>query len=99
MATALTPPPVPSEAELFLRLWDRQKLTPALARHVLKLSWSAEDEARMSELAERNREGELAPAEQHELDTYVRVGLTLSVLQSRARKQVAKRSAAGNGRG
>lgn len=98
MATALIPP-APSEAELFLRLWDRQKLTPALARHVLKLSWSDQDEVRMSELAERNREGRLSPSEREELDTYVRVGLTLSILQSRARKLVAKRSAAGNGRG
>jgi hypothetical protein len=84
---------------LFLRLWEQRALTPTLARHVLNLSWSERDEARMSELAVKNREGELTPAEQGELDTYVRVGLTLSVLQSRARKRLAKPSAAGTGRG
>ena len=95
----MTPAPVASEAELFLRLWGQQKLTPTLARHLLKLTWSAQDEARMGELADKNREGAIQPAERDELDTYVRVGLTLSVLQSRARKLLKKSPASGNGRG
>lgn len=85
-----------SEGELFLRLWNRQPLSPALARHVLKLGWSEQDERRMDELAEKNREGELTPAERHELDTYVRVGLTLSILKSRARKRLAKPGSGAN---
>ena len=93
----MTPTPASTEAELFLRLWDRQPLTPTLARHVLKLGWAEADERRMGEVAEKNREGELTAAERDELDTYVRVGLTLSVLQSRARKRL--KPAAGVGRG
>jgi hypothetical protein len=86
MSSVRVPPA--SEAELFLRLWDQNALPPTVARHILKMSWSAADELRMSELAVKNREGELTPPERDELDTYVRVGLTLSVLQSRARKRL-----------
>ncbi|QEL13559.1 hypothetical protein [Limnoglobus roseus] len=75
-----------TDADLFLRLWERQKLTPTLARHLLKLDWSAEDESRMQELSAKNRGGQLDELEGRELETYVRVGLLLSVLQSRARK-------------
>ena len=92
----LPTPNATSEGELFLRLWERQPLTPTLARHVLKLGWSEADDARMGELAEKNRESELSPVERHELDTYVRVGLTLSVLQSRARKRLRKAGAGAN---
>lgn len=75
-----------SDMAIFLRLWDSAKITPTLARQILKLGWSAEDEARMRELTERNREGRLDAAEVKELDNYLRVGTTLSILQSRARK-------------
>ena len=93
-----TPVPTASEAELFLRLWDQQTLPPAVARHLLKMSWTVADDARMGELAEKNREGHLTPAEREELDTYVRVGMTLSILKSRARKRL-KNSVARSGRG
>jgi len=83
--------PTASEAELFLRLWDQQTLPTAVARHLLKMSWSEADDARMGALAEKNREGELTPAEREELDTYVRVGMTLSILKSRARKRLRAR--------
>ncbi len=86
-----------SDAELFLRLWDKQKLTPTLARHLLKIEFGDQDRARMHELAQKNEEGELSPAEQREFENYVRVGTLLSILQSRARKRLKSR--AGNGRG
>ncbi len=77
---------VTSDSAMFLRLWDSAKLTPTLARQLLKLAWSESDQARMKELTQRNQNGELEAAEAEELDNYLRVGLTLSILQSRARK-------------
>lgn len=79
-----------SDTAMFLRLWDGAKLTPTLARQLLKLGWSPEDEARMRELAERNREGRLDGDEAKELDNYLRVGMTVSILQSRARKALKR---------
>jgi hypothetical protein len=77
-----------SEAAIFARLWETREggLTPELARHVLKLRFSDNDIARMHELAARNQQGELSPAETDELDNFVRVGDLLAILQSKARK-------------
>lgn len=79
-----------SDTAMFLRLWDGAKLTPTLARQLLKLGWSREDESRMRELTERNRESRLDEAESRELDNYLRVGMTISILQSRARKALER---------
>lgn len=79
-----------TEAAIFARLWEGKSavLTPALARHVLKLKFDDDDTARMHELAEKNREGHLTDAEQEELDNYVKVGDLLAILQSKARKHI-----------
>lgn len=79
-----------AESDVFLRLWDREQLTPTLARHILKLGFDAADRERMHELAERNQAGTISPAELHELDEYVRASLTLTVLQARARRLLRK---------
>ncbi len=71
---------------LFLRLWDAERMTPTVARHILKLGWSAADESRMRELSARNADGSISDADRRELDEYVQTGLTLSILHSRARK-------------
>lgn len=86
-----------SETELLLRLWDRQRLTPTLARHLLKLEFAEEDHARMHELAVKNQEDLISAAERQELDNYVRVGTLLSIVQSRARTTLKCRTR--NGRG
>jgi hypothetical protein len=93
-----TKPPATLDTEIFLRLWDREQLTRPLARHLLKLSFPPEDEDRMRELAEKNREGAITPAELAVLDEYVRVGTVLSILQSRARKLLNRPAASKNGR-
>jgi hypothetical protein len=80
------PFPQLGQHSLFLRLWDAERMTPTVARHVLKLGWSPADEARMRELAARNTDGTISDAERRELDEYVQTGLTLSILHSRARK-------------
>lgn len=78
------------DTDIFLRLWEQQKMTPTLARHVLKLEFNDADGLRMDELATKNQEGEISPIELAKLDTFVRVGIVLSVLQSRARKLLGK---------
>ncbi len=93
--------PVNSEAAIFARVWDRTDagLTPALARHVLRLGFAEADVARMRELAEKNRDGRLTAAEREELDNFVRVGDLLAVLQSKARKLLKRTPSARNGHG
>ncbi len=86
------------DTELFLRLWDREQMTPSLARHLLKMNFSDEDAGRMDELADKNQEGEITPAELEELDNFVRVGTVLSILQSRARKLLGRTGGSGNER-
>ena len=87
----VTPTPRIGQHDLFLRLWYSERMTPTLARHVLKLGWSVADEARMKELSARNTAGTIADADRQELDEFIQVGLTLSILHSRARKALAGR--------
>lgn len=76
------------EAAIFGRLWDteRGKLSPQLARHVLRLEFRDEDKERMHELAAKNVEGRITAAELRELDSYLLVGDLLAIAQSKARK-------------
>ena len=57
MATAFPAPTSRADLDIFLRLWERQKLTPTLARHLLRLDFGPEDKARMHDLATRNQAG------------------------------------------
>lgn len=59
--------------------------TPEVARYLLSVSFSKEDKARMHELAVKNREGKISPQELEELDSYIRAGDLLAILQSKAR--------------
>ena len=81
-----------SEAAIFSRVWadEGHPLSATLARHVLKLRFSANDQARMHELAARNQAGELSPEEVDELANFVRVGDLLAILQSKARQSLRK---------
>jgi hypothetical protein len=83
-----------SEAAIFGRVFTngRQGLTPELARHVLGLGFGDEDKARMHELAVKNQQGRISPEERDELDSYIKVGDLLAVLQSKARKVLKARS-------
>jgi hypothetical protein len=97
----LPPASKSSAAAIFARLWDGKHggLTPALARHVLKVRFSDADTARMRELARRNRDGTLTAAELAELDDFVIVGDLLAILQSKARQLLKRAPAARNGHG
>jgi hypothetical protein len=80
-----------SEAAIFARLWEKNGgLSPVLARHLLKLGFSEHDKARMHELAVKNQESSISPEEREELDSYVKVGDLLAILQSKARKLLTK---------
>jgi hypothetical protein len=88
-----------SEAAIFSRVWaDKgQPLSSTLARHVLKLRFSADDQARMHELAAKNQSGELSPEEIEEFDNFVRVGDLLAILHSKARQSLRKSGAVRRG--
>jgi hypothetical protein len=60
------------------------------ARRVLDLEFPEEDRARMHELAERNRRGELDEEDEQLLDHFCRVGTMLSILKARARRVLDK---------
>ena len=88
-----------SEAAIFARLWEggSKRLSVTLARHIVSLGFSEADRARMHELSEKNRSGELSVAETKELDNFIRVGDLLAILQSKARQRL-KRAVAGAAR-
>jgi hypothetical protein len=85
--------PGASEVAIFGRLIraDDGDLAHELARYLLTLGFSDEDQARMHELAERNQEGALAADEREELQSYVKAGHLLALLHSKARKSLKRR--------
>jgi len=87
-----------SPAAILARLFEtgRGAMTRQLARHILRLGFPAEDQARMHALAEKNQEGSLAPGELEELDYYVTAADWLSLLQSQARKKLGVKPGSGN---
>jgi hypothetical protein len=84
-----------SEVAIFGRLIQDQKgdLSRDLARYVLTLGFSGDDQSRMSDLAARNQEATLRGDEQEELHNYVRASHLLALLHSKARKSLKRRRA------
>ncbi len=82
-----------SENAIFARLLENYKgtISPRLARLILSLGFSEEDQARMNDLAYRNQNGELTSGEHDELMGYVKAGHLLALLQAKARKALKKR--------
>jgi len=79
-----------SEMAILRRIVDPEQpfLSDEAARAILRLDFSAADRARMNQLAAKNREGKLTPTEEQELNSYIRVGQTLGILQSKARRSL-----------
>jgi hypothetical protein len=75
-----------SESDLFLKLWERETLTVPVAKRILKLAFSAEEIERVSELRAKNSAGTISAEELAEFDAFVRVSMTVGILQSRARQ-------------
>lgn len=67
---------------------EKNGLSPTAARSILALGFSAEDKARMNELARKNQEGLLSEAERQELEAYVKVGDIFSLLHLKAKKSL-----------
>ena len=67
-------------------LGNEGRLPPNMARYVLNLGFNDEDRARMHDLAVRNQEDSLEPAEKEELFAYAKAGSLLSILKSKARR-------------
>lgn len=85
MKTLRLPPT--TEAAIWARVIHRNgELTPKVARAILQLEFSDEDQERMHELSQKAQEGTLAPDEQFEIDNFERVGNMLAILKSQSRK-------------
>jgi len=78
------------EATIWARIIQPENdgLSPDAARALLELRFCERDRARMSELAEKNKEGRLSEEERAELEGYVKVGDVLSLLHLKARKSL-----------
>jgi len=79
-----------SEMAILRRVVDPEKPFSSIeaARAILHFRFSARDQTRMNRLAAKNREGKLRPAEEEELNNFIRVGQTLGILQSKARRSL-----------
>lgn len=82
-----TPAPKTSRLPISLRIFadTDERMRRSLARQILKTGFSQADQDRMLDLAERNRDGTLSPAEKAELMEYVSAGHGLAILHSLAR--------------
>jgi hypothetical protein len=79
-----------SEMAILRRVVDAEEpfQSADAAQEILRFRFSARDRTRMNRLAARNREGKLTPTEEEELNNYIRVGQTLGILQSKARRSL-----------
>lgn len=67
---------------------ENGQLPAALARYILELKLSERDKARMHELALRNQDDGLTPAEKEEMVAFAKARTLLSILKSRARRKL-----------
>lgn len=64
-------------------------LSPEAAQAILQLQFSTAQKSRMSELAQKARDGDLSSSEQKETESFERVSSLLGILQSRARMSLS----------
>jgi hypothetical protein len=79
-----------SEMPILRRIVDpgQPLLSAEAAQALLRLDFNADDRTHMHQLAAKNRSGNLTPAEEQELNSYIRVGQMLGILQSKARRSL-----------
>ena len=65
---------------------ERGQLSPEMARHILTLGFTDLEKARMHDLAVRNQEDSLSPAEKELLLAFGKAGDLLAILKSKARR-------------
>jgi hypothetical protein len=66
------------------------RLTPAAARALVNFRADSETQARIAELAEKCNEGQLTPQERQEYEAFVRAIDLIAILQSKARRLLAR---------
>ncbi|WP_337174287.1 hypothetical protein [Paludisphaera sp.] len=98
MATA-TPPTGENEVAILARLLvdEEGELPVDLARYLLSLRISDRDRARMHELAVRNQDDALSPAEHKEMHAFAKASTLLSILKSRARRSLGVKAPSRSG--
>lgn len=90
MSSQITSPN--TEAAILARLIQigQEELPQGAAEYLLSIRFDERDIARMNELSELARQGELTAAEQAELDSYIHVGNLIGVMQSKARRTLLR---------
>ena len=80
------------ETSVLDRLLDpfARSLTPAAARALAEFRANPATQARIAELGNQCKEGRLTPAERAEYEAYVRAIDLIAILQSKARRLLAK---------
>jgi hypothetical protein len=69
---------------------DTAGMSPEAAQALLRLRFNAAAVARMNELAEKCRQGTIAPSERALLERYLRVGNFLNLIHAKARCALAE---------
>jgi hypothetical protein len=69
---------------------DAAGMSPEAARALLQFQFNAAAIARINELAEKNRQGAIAPHERAVLERYLRVGNFLNLIHAKARCALAE---------
>jgi len=92
MSSQITSPN--TEAAILARLIQigQEELSRGAAEYLLSIRFDDRDMARMNELSELARQGNLTSEEQAELDSYLHVGNLIGVMQSKARRTLQSRA-------
>lgn len=81
-----------ADSEIFARVIDADDALPAsLARSVLNWKFPTRDLQRVKKLQARNNAGTINDAERAELESYVRVGQFVAVMQAKAQLTLGRR--------
>ena len=77
-----------TEATILARIIqaEDEELTPEAARYWLSRKLPSADEERVEELSAKASAGSLTESEEQELDSYLRIGILISIIQSKARQ-------------
>ena len=82
----------PADSDIFARvIASDEALPPSLARTVLAWQFPKRDLARVRKLQDKNNEGTISDAERQLLESYVRVGQLVAVMQAKARLSLKNR--------
>jgi hypothetical protein len=82
----------PTDSDIFARVIAADEaIPPNVARSVLAWKFPEPDLDRVRKLQEKNNAGTISDAERRELESYVRVGQFVAVMQAKARLTLKKR--------